>query len=124
MRSAGLVEVLRRRHVDRYDALRHLQGLAAELFHQAEGLVRGAVGRREDVRRVEPRTSRSVSTARDTRRPTFWAACARCEALVAGHDDAARLGLLTYEEEDDVARQAALAAFRAADLGSEGLPEG
>ena len=56
--------------------------------------------------------------------PTFWAACARCEALVSQGEDAALLHLMTYEEGDELAREAALAAFRASDLGSESLVEG
>jgi len=58
--------------------------------------------------------------------PTFWAACPRCEEFIAGGDDEALLPLMVHEDddEDDVARQAKLAAFRAADLGSEPLGEG
>jgi hypothetical protein len=56
--------------------------------------------------------------------PTFWAACARCEALVSGGDDPALLRLMTHEEEDDLSREATLAAFRASDLSSEPLGEG
>jgi hypothetical protein len=32
LRTAGLVDVVRKRHTDRYDALRRLAGIAAELF--------------------------------------------------------------------------------------------
>lgn len=56
--------------------------------------------------------------------PTFWATCARCEALVASHDDVALLRLMAYEEVDDELRRVSLEAFRAADLGGEPLAEG
>lgn len=56
--------------------------------------------------------------------PTFWAACRRCEALVAAGDDSALARVMAYEEEDDLSRQAALSAFRASDLGGEPLAEG
>lgn len=56
--------------------------------------------------------------------PTFWAACARCEALVARHDEDALLHLMAHGEDDDTLRRASLEAFRAADLGSEPLAEG
>lgn len=56
--------------------------------------------------------------------PTFWTACTRCEALVSSGDDDALLQLMTFEEEDDLLRQSALAAFRASDLGGEPLAEG
>jgi hypothetical protein len=55
--------------------------------------------------------------------PTSWAACARCEALVSNGDDPALLRLMTWEV-DHPSREAALTAFRAADLGSEPLVDG
>jgi hypothetical protein len=53
--------------------------------------------------------------------PTFWAACSRCEEFVAAGDDGTLLSLMAHEGED---RHLSLVAFRAADLGSEPLPEG
>jgi hypothetical protein len=55
--------------------------------------------------------------------PSFWAACARCEAQVSAGDDTALLRLMAWED-DDLSRDAALAAFRASDLGGEALDEG
>lgn len=56
--------------------------------------------------------------------PSFWAACTRCEALAATHDDDGLLRLMAGEEEDHLSRQAALTAFRASDLGGHPLAEG
>jgi hypothetical protein len=56
--------------------------------------------------------------------PGFWASCVRCEALVAEQDDAALSALMAHQEEDGETRLAALAAFRAADLGSQTLQDG
>jgi len=44
--------------------------------------------------------------------------------LVAERDDDALLRLMLWEKEDEEGRRAALAAFHAADLGSEPLPDG
>lgn len=76
------------------------------------------------VHRLDPAHVAFKAYDRGWTLPTFWAACARCDELVAGHDDDLLLSLMEHSEEDDQLRQASLAAFRAADLGSEPLPAG
>ena len=56
--------------------------------------------------------------------PSFWAACSRCETLLAEGDDEELLHLMAASEGDAKVRQASLTAFRAADLGSESLADG
>jgi len=56
--------------------------------------------------------------------PSYWTTCGSCDALVAERDDDALLRLMLWEKEDEEGRRAALAAFHAADLGSEPLPDG
>jgi hypothetical protein len=76
------------------------------------------------VHRLEPGHVEFRLTGKGYTLRTFWAACARCEALVSDRDDAALLGLMHCEQEDDLWRAAGLAAFRASDLGSEALADG
>ena len=76
------------------------------------------------VHRLDPAHVRFLVYGKGCTLPTFWAACARCETLVSSEDDPALLGLMTYEDRDDLSRHAALSAFRASDLGSEPLLEG
>ena len=82
------------------------------------------VGRPTFLHRLDPTHAHFLVYDKGHTLPTFWAACARCDALVSAGEDAALLGLMTYEEEDGLAREATLAAFRASDLGSEPLVEG
>jgi hypothetical protein len=76
-----------------------------------------------NVHRLDPAHVHFNIYAKPHTLPTFWAACAPCEALVGAGNDRALLRLMSRDS-DGVAPQAALAAFRAADLGGEPLPEG
>jgi hypothetical protein len=83
------------------------------------GVSRPLFAHRLDPAHVEYRVSGRGYTL-----PSFWAACARCEALVGAGDDEGLLRLMADEEDDDVSTTSALAAFRASDLGGEPLADG